>query len=191
MDYLEIIEIIAAAVGFVYLVLEYRVSSLLWVFGIVMYALYVFVFFSKGVYAQMAIDVYYLVVSVVGLLRWGGKKQPQGESQVLSMPRKMFLPVISVTVALCVFMPWFLHSFTDEEVWLLDGISAGLGMTAMWLLTKKYYQQWIFWIIFNPMVLAISVVQQMWGTVCLYVVYTIIAVLGYFKWKKIYRNTLK
>ena len=191
MDYLEILEIVAAAIGFVYLILEYKVSSWLWIFGIVMYALYTFLFFEKGVYAQMAIDCYYLIVSVLGLVRW--KKNPQTDNgpQVLSMPKKMILPIVLITIALCVLMPWFLHTFTDESVWLLDGISAGLGMIAMWLLTKKYYQQWIFWIAFNPLVLLISLESQMWGTVCLYVAYTVIAVLGFFKWRRIYKNTSK
>ena len=191
MEYLEILEIVAAAIGFVYLILEYKVSSWLWIFGIVMYALYTFLFFEKGVYAQMAIDCYYLIVSVLGLVRW--KKNPQTDNgpQVLSMPKKMILPIVLITIALCVLMPWFLHTFTDESVWLLDGISAGLGMIAMWLLTKKYYQQWIFWIAFNPLVLLISLESQMWGTVCLYVAYTVIAVLGFFKWRRIYRNTSK
>lgn len=191
MGWIEIIEMAAAAIGFVYLILEYKVSSLLWIFGIVMYALYTFVFFMNGVYAQMAIDLYYLAISVVGLVRWKRNPSAEGKTEVLSLPKKLVFPVLFVTLVLCVSMPWFLHTFTDEDVWLLDGVSAGFGMVAMWLLTKKYYQQWIFWMIFNPLVLVISIEEQMWGTVCLYVAYTVIAVLGFFKWRKIYRTSLK
>ena len=54
----------------------------------------------------------------------------------------------------------------------------------MWMLAKKYYQQWIVWIIVEPIIIATALQAEMYATALLYVVYTVIAVMGYFKWKR-------
>jgi nicotinamide mononucleotide transporter len=69
-------------------------------------------------------------------------------------------------------------------VWLFDGISTALSIVGMWMLAKKYYQQWILWIIVEPIVIATSLQAEMYATALLYVVYTVIAIMGYIKWKK-------
>jgi nicotinamide mononucleotide transporter len=77
-----------------------------------------------------------------------------------------------------------LKHFTDSTVWFWDGISTALSVVAMWLLVKKFYQQWIFWIIVEPLVVLTSIQAEMYFTAVLYLFYTVIAIMGYFKWKK-------
>ena len=67
MDYLELT---AAELGLVYLYFEYRASAWLWVPSILMPALYLGVFYEAGLYADLAINVYYIVASVYGLACW-------------------------------------------------------------------------------------------------------------------------
>ncbi len=67
---MQTLEIIGTLIGLVYLWLEYRASIWLWAAGIVMPAVYVFVYYDAGFYADMGINVYYLLAGGFGWLMW-------------------------------------------------------------------------------------------------------------------------
>jgi len=59
------IEIFGAAAGIIYVFLEIRQNILLWPVGIVTSAVYIYVFFTGKIYADMSLQGYYLVISFV------------------------------------------------------------------------------------------------------------------------------
>lgn len=181
------LEIVAAIIGFIYLVLEYKASAWLWLFGIISPILYTYEFYINGVYANMAIQIYYIVAAAYGIMVWKGLLKSKNESKELpisSMPKRYTIPTIAISVILCIAIPLILRYFTDSNIWLLDGISTALSIVGMWMLAQKYYQQWIVWIIVEPLIIATALQAEMYATALLYVVYTVIAVMGYFKWKR-------
>jgi nicotinamide mononucleotide transporter len=180
------IEIIAAIIGTIYIVLEYKASPWLWLFNLLMALMYVYVYFDYGVYAQMLIQVYYVFFGVYGWLEWKGilKKREKKEKPITSLPSKYYLPITLTTIILSIAFSLILKQYTDSQVWLLDGLSTALSIVAMWLLAKKYYQQWLFWVIVEPLIIIMSLQTKMYATAVLYLIYTIIAIMGYFKWKK-------
>ena len=181
------LEVIAAIVGFIYLVLEYKASTWLWLFGIISPILYTYEFYINGVYANMAIQLYYIFAGAYGLMVWKGIFKTKSETKELpisSIPKKLIVPTIAISVVLCIGIPLILRYFTISQVWLLDGISTALSIVGMWMLAQKYYQQWIVWIIVEPLIIATALQAEMYATALLYVVYTVVAVMGYFKWKR-------
>ena len=135
----------------------------------------------------MAIQIYYIVAAAYGIMVWKGLLKSKNESKELpisSMPKHYTIPTIAISVILCIAIPLILRYFTDSNIWLLDGISTALSIVGMWMLAKKYYQQWIVWIIVEPIIIATALQAEMYATALLYVVYTVIAVMGYFKWKR-------
>ncbi|HBE41451.1 MAG TPA: nicotinamide riboside transporter PnuC [Bacteroidales bacterium] len=64
------IEIFGAAAGIIYVFLEIRQNIWLWPVGIVTSAVYIYVFFTGKLYADMSLQGYYLVISVAGWYWW-------------------------------------------------------------------------------------------------------------------------
>lgn len=64
------IEIAGAIAGIVYVFLEIRQHIWLWPVGIITSAIYVWVFFTGKLYADMSLQVYYLVISFLGWFWW-------------------------------------------------------------------------------------------------------------------------
>jgi nicotinamide mononucleotide transporter len=64
------IEIFGAVTGIIYVFLEIRQNQWLWPVGIITSAVYIMIFFSGKLYADMSLQVYYLVISVVGWYWW-------------------------------------------------------------------------------------------------------------------------
>jgi len=64
------IEIFGAVTGIVYVILEIRQNIWLWPVGIVSSAVYIWVFFTSKIYADMSLQVYYLAISILGWYWW-------------------------------------------------------------------------------------------------------------------------
>ena len=66
------IEIFGAVTGILYVFLEIRQTNWLWPVGIVTSAVYIWVFFKGKLYADMSLQGYYLVISILGWYWWAG-----------------------------------------------------------------------------------------------------------------------
>jgi nicotinamide mononucleotide transporter len=66
----NIVEIFGAVAGIAYVILEIRRNIMLWPLGIITSAVYIYVFGREGFYANMGLQVYYLVISVYGWYAW-------------------------------------------------------------------------------------------------------------------------
>ena len=64
------IEIFGAVTGVIYVFLEIRQTIWLWPVGILTSAVYIWVFFTGKIYADMSLQVYYLVISILGWYWW-------------------------------------------------------------------------------------------------------------------------
>ena len=71
------LEIFGTIIGLIYLWLEYKASIYLWIASIVMPAIYIFIYYEAGLYADFGINIYYLLIAVYGWFVWkyGGKKE--------------------------------------------------------------------------------------------------------------------
>lgn len=72
------IEVFGAITGIIYVFLEIRQNIWLWPVGIVTSAVYILVFFTSKFYADMSLQGYYLIISVIGWYWW---RRAQGEEQ--------------------------------------------------------------------------------------------------------------
>ena len=61
------LEIIGTLVGLVYLWLEYKASIYLWIASIIMPAIYIYVYYQAGLYADFGINIYYLVGGILAI----------------------------------------------------------------------------------------------------------------------------
>lgn len=188
-----IIEIIGAVIGLTYLYLEYKANVWLWPVGILMSLFYVFIFFQGKFYADAAIYLYYIGANTYGWLVWTRSRRhaeiadatKEDDMPITHVPAKQILPLTLVFVALWMALYWILSAFTDSAVPLGDAFTTSLSIVAMWMLAKKYLEQWILWIVINIVSTILYFWKGLYPTGILFIVYVIVAILGYFRWKKI------
>ncbi len=183
MNYLEIF---GTLVGLVYLWLEYKASIYLWIAGIIMPAIYLFVYYEAGLYADFGINIYYLVVAVYGWFVWkyGGDKQHKTELPITRTHRRQYLPLTIVFIVTWLLIAWVLIHFTNSDVPWLDSFTTALSIVGMWMLARKYVEQWLAWIGVDIVSAGLYIYKDLHFTAALYALYTIIAIFGYLKWKK-------
>ncbi len=190
----SLFELVGAAVGIVYLYLEYRANRWLWLFATLMPMFYIYINFKNGIYANGVLNIYYFVISIYGAVAWLRTKEAESgveETHLCSLPRRRIVPVLLVSIVLSVALSLLLGLLKESDMAWLDGITAALGVVGMWLMTQKYYQQWLCWIIVNPLLLAMYLLNGNYPSALLYVAYSVVTVMGYRHWRTLYRNTLK
>ena len=180
------VEIFGVVTGILYVILEVRQNRLLWPLGIVTSAAYIYIFFTGKFYADMGLQVYYVLISIYGWYYWsrGGAKADRGELPVVRINR-MQLILLFLTFGLSWAGIYFvLARYTDSTVPLGDSFTTALAIVATWMLTRKIIEQWFLWIIANVVSIGLYIYKGLYPTVILYVVYAGMAVYGYFEWKK-------
>ena len=186
-----IIEIIGAVIGLTYLFLEYKANVWLWPVGILMSVFYVVIFFHGKFYADAAVYLYYIGANTYGLFQWTrSRKLPideNGTKQELAIthvPAKRILPLVAITVVLWMVLYGILKTVTDSPVPLGDAFTTAVSIVAMWMLAQKYLEQWLLWIVVNIVSTILYFWKGLYPTGILFIVYVIVAVLGYLRWKK-------
>lgn len=180
------LEIVTTVLGLIYIWLEYRASIWLWIIGIVMPAMQIYLYWSHGLYAFAGLTCYYTLAAVYGLAVWMFKKTRKSHQPlpIIYMPRRLYGPTAAATMALWAITYYFLIKFTDSPVPTLESLTNAFSIVGLWALTRKFLEQWWFWIVANTISCVIYLQTDMPYYFFLYGLYNIIAIAGFFKWKQ-------
>jgi nicotinamide mononucleotide transporter len=198
------IEIFGAVAGILYVFLEIRQTIWLWPVGIVTSAVYIWVFFNSKFYADMSLQGYYLVISVLGWYWWvkgTGLKAPgereendvdkwrsgEGDNDELPVTRIRFRVgiILAVVFAFLYGLMWIvLSGFTDSPVPAWDSFITSLSIIATWMLARKIFEHWYLWIIVNFVSAVLFIIKGLYPTVILYLIYGIMSFAGLSAWRK-------
>jgi nicotinamide mononucleotide transporter len=183
---LDWLDIATTILGLIYIWLEYRAHIALWVVGIVMPALDVYLYYRHGLYGDAGMAVYYTVAAVYGLLVWKFKKTKKSHQSlpIIPMPREQYLPAAVFFFAAWALTYYVLITWTNSTVPVLDSFTNALSFVGLWALARKYLEQWFFWIVVDAVCCVLYVQKGIPFKAGLYGLYVVIAVFGYLKWKK-------
>lgn len=177
------VEITGSILSLIYLYLSIRQKVSLWIFGFLASALYVVVFFDSKLYADMSLQLYYLGVSVYGWINWKHGKEEK-ELPATKTTRKMWLKLVLATVTIYFIYYFVLLYFTDSTIPKSDSLVGALSIIATWMLARKLIENWLVWIVADALCVGLYIYKGLYPTVILFVIYTVMAVVGYIQWKK-------
>ena len=191
MDWLRLIDIIGLVLGLLYLWLEYRANIWLWAVGIIMPIVNSYLLFAKGLYADFGMEFYYVVIAIYGYCCWKwGNKTDKGKELPITHYKPRHIVASTITgLILWGGIYWFLKYHTNSTVPILDSFTTALSAVAMWALARKYLEQWLLWLVVDAVSCGLYIYKGIPFRACLYGLYTVIAVFGYLKWKKMVAAT--
>ena len=179
------IELLGSVLSIIYLYLSIKQKASLWIFGFLCSALYVVVFFQSKFYADMSLQFYYLGVSVFGWISWKAGK-PENRKE---LPVKRTTPLSGAIILVIALVLYFLYYFilseyTDSPLPKADSFTTALSIVATWMLARKMIEHWWLWIIVDSVSAGLYFYKALYPTAILFVIYTIMAIIGYLQWKK-------
>ncbi|MBQ5980946.1 MAG: nicotinamide mononucleotide transporter [Prevotella sp.] len=109
---------------------------------------------------------------------------PNSSFKCTHFERKYILPWTIGTLAIWATIWWLLVTYTDSRVPIADSFTTALSMVGIWALARKYLEQWLIWIVVDVVTCVLYFYKDIPFKASLYGLYVIIAIAGYYKWKK-------
>lgn len=199
----KVLEVLGFLTGLLYLWWEYHADWKMWYASMVMPFISMWIYLSKGIYADFAINVYYLVIAVYGFIAWtrhgrghfkDSVKSPESPENSEASKKELAishitLPMLAGCVGAFVILwgalYWLLSNLTDSTVPLPDAFTTAASIVGMWMLARKYIEQWITWILVDMVCVWLYWYKGIPFYAVLYAIYTVIAVFGYRKWLRL------
>ena len=185
MDWIQAIEIFALVTGIAYVVLEIMQKNAMWVLGILTGSACAFSFGVQHVWASMGLNLYYVAMSVVGLVQWrkASTQVADGEIHLQVVPRNVGVWSVVVFFVGSLALIQVLRAAGDAQPFL-DGTAVVLSVIGTWWLAQSYLQQWLLWIVADIITTTLCLTTGQYWLAFLYIAYIASAVYGYFHWKK-------
>jgi nicotinamide mononucleotide transporter len=179
------IELLGAAIGLGYVILEYRASWWLWIAGMIMSLFYIYINAKISCYAWALTYLYYLGANVYGIIVWKKNSGDSSDSGISNLPKKYYsiLSIIVLILTIGIFFVVFLYM--DSKIPISESFSTALSVVGMWLLAKKYRQHWYVWMVVNAIYMIAYLWLGLYFSALLFAVYFVVSVMGLVRWKKL------
>lgn len=159
--------------------------------GIVSVVIYVFICFSARLYADAGINFFYFVMSVYGWYNWTRKDEKAQMLHISANTPRQQLAGIALTVASYWLILGLIWAFNHDDVvymqsWVpwVDSFTTAIFLTGMLLMARKKVENWVYWIIGDVVSIPMYFMKGLVFTSFQYVVFLLIAVMGYLEWRR-------
>ena len=188
MNYELIIETIAVATGLLSVWYSKKINVLVFPIGIISVLLYVFIFIKNGLFANAVINFLYFVISVFGWWNWvkdNGQQTTDNSRQSDSLSVTFLNKRQRVlTLAIVIILLFISKIFTADTPTFLDYFTGVLGLGGMLLTALKKVENWVLYLLCDIILIPLCIVNGLYLTVLQYIIYAIIAVMGYISWSE-------
>ena len=180
-----LLQIVGTLLGLLYLWLEYKANIWVWIVGAIMPMVHGMLYLQSGIYADAAMQLYYVAAGIYGLFVWlRGEKRSEKRVDIQYTPKQWIFSLVAVYVVLHISLYFLLTEFTDSRVPLFDSMSTALSIVAMWMLSRKLVEQWLVWLVVDMISVGLYLYKDIPITAMLYMLYCALAVAGYMRWRK-------
>jgi|TARA_E500000318_G_scaffold111893_2_gene132441 nicotinamide mononucleotide transporter len=158
-----------------------------YLFGIVAILISIYVLYQSQLYADILLNLYYLVMSIYGWFYWKMGKQKQ-EAPIAYANRREHGVAAGIILGCFVLMAYWLGQHTDSDVPYWDAVVVAFAWAGMWLMAKRKIENWIYLNISNLISVPLLIYKELYIYAGLTAFLFVVAVSGYIKWKRIIDN---
>lgn len=182
------IEWLGTVAGVAGVYLSIKEKTIAWLFFIICYSAYVYLSFEAGLFAALLMNSIFIVISIYGWLSWTKSTQVvDTANKVGNVPRSLLYRVLFFILILTVVLGWTLNAYTEAYLPYLDAFATSCAITAQWMLSRKYIENWICWICADSIYIYLWGVQGYYVSVGLFVIFIGLAIKGWFEWRALIR----
>jgi nicotinamide mononucleotide transporter len=182
------LEGLAVATGFIYVILAIREDRWCWVAGFLSTLCYVVVCGFAGLWLQMGLQCFYVLLCVAGWRAW--RETPQApeisspstpELNISHWSLRAQLLALAGT-ALFTLAGYFALTHVGSEQPLLEAATTAGGLMATWMTARKVLENWPWWVVIDTATAVLYWRAEMPWTAWLYVAYAALAIVGWRQW---------
>jgi len=138
-------------------------------------------FYDQRLFGDMALQGFYFVSGIYGWWYW--RKNKNVEFKATHMPLASWFWMLMATLVQTVIYYVLLKKFKGDKI-ILDSVLTAASITCTYMMTKKWIENWIVWVIIDATYIFLYGIKDMWMFAILFFVFTIMAGYGYYSWRK-------
>jgi len=164
--------------------LNTRRNSTGWPIGLLSVVLASWVYLKSGLFAESGLQAFYFLSGVYGWWQWENGKSAEGSLMVRRIPfSSLKISLFSGFLGFGV-LYGVLNTITSSSQPFLDSLITAFSIVAQIWLARRWIENWILWIVINLISICLYVTKELWFFSGLYGILLLLAVKGYFDWKK-------
>lgn len=176
----------ATGVTGVYLSIKEKLGA--WPFFILCYLSYVYLSWDANLYAALLLNVVFIFISVYGWSNWLRASQKEGYViHIQHTPKAHLLRALGFVAAFTLILGWILTRYSDAYLPYLDAFATSCAFTAQWMLSRKYIENWLCWILADCIYIYLWSAQGFYVSAVLFMMFILLAIKGWIEWKRIIR----
>jgi len=182
--YLELFAVIMNITSVVY---AKQNNILVYPTGLIGTGIFVYILLNFSLLGDTIINAYFFSMSIYGWYFWSRKKDKVIINQVSKINRNEIKYLFILAISSLIFI-YFVYDYFDKwNNWTayVDNVTTAIFFIAMWLMAKRKVESWIFWIIGDLITVPLYFYKGLTLSSIQYIIFLILAVLGYISWKKI------
>ena len=155
--------------------------------GLIGTGIFVYILFNFSLLGDMIINGYFFVMSIYGWYYWSRKKDEVFINNISRLEKKEYIQLVFLAFASLIFIYFVYVQFDKWNNWTayVDNMTTAIFFVAMWLMARRKVESWIFWIIGDLITVPLYFYKGLTISSIQYIIFLILAVLGYISWKKI------
>ena len=178
------VEWLGLITGIAYVILATYERPSCWIFGIISSACIAWKSFTDYfLIADGLLQVFYIVIGVIGLWEWMKGRSEGQKKPIVSYPAFKHLLSILICLLLSYPLSWLLITYADARYGYIDTLLTLLSVWATWLLIRKELNTWIYWIVIDLVYVVLYWKSEGYLFALLFFVYAVISVWGWRRWK--------
>ncbi|HEV2952716.1 MAG TPA: nicotinamide riboside transporter PnuC [Candidatus Dormibacteraeota bacterium] len=153
-----------------------------WPTAILMAGFYCWVFFVAKLYADVVINAIFIPTAIYGWVSWLRGREGKSKMRIRSLSRWHVFTIVAALLVVTPFAVAILIAEQDSSAYL-DGASAALALVAEYLLTRKFIENWLFWVGADVIYIVLYVSRHLYLTAVLCSLFIILSVVGWRQWR--------
>ena len=177
-------EILSTLFGLVQGVLVMLNKRSNWIFYSLQMLFLVLFSISVHLWGDVVIDSFYFFIGIGGFILW----KKGGQAETISTYGWRARIIWSAVSLAAIFVFWIILRRTDNPLPLLDSITSVTSIVATWFMFRHKLEAWVVWFINDLFYIAeyFLLPDKAVYLICLYIIWTILAVVSFFNWRRLY-----
>ncbi|MGN6396910.1 MAG: nicotinamide riboside transporter PnuC [Mucilaginibacter sp.] len=147
----------------------------------------IYVLLMAGLYAESALNIYYLVMSIYGWIHWI-RRRDAPPVKISWSTRREWIVTLAIVFAGWLMLYLLLKNFTTSNVPLWDAWVSSTAWAGMWLLARRKIENWILLNISNLFAIPLLCYKHLVMFSALTLFLFIVAFFGFFSWLAILKK---
>lgn len=180
-------EIFAALLGMAYIIFAARESQWCWPIAFISTLIYTALFWEGQLPMQALLNFYYMGMAIYGYMLWRKHGVAEDKLAISCWSWTKQLTFLLIATVLSLITAYYLEATETSQNPYLDASVTIFSVMNTWLMAKKVLQNWLYWVVIDGAAIVLYAQSGYFATVILFSVYTILAIIGFISWQKLYR----